>query len=625
MGFGRKWIRWIMNCVSSASLSIIVNGSPLKPVKIEKGLRQGDPLSPYLFILVSEALVCILKKAEELRLIESVTIGKDKVNIKHLQFADDTLIFVPRKDAVVTNYFRILDVFALMSGLYLNYDKSNIISWCSDDKQWAMNVANQIGCKHTECPITYLGLPLGANMNKGSSWKPVISKIESKLSSWKAKTLSRAGRLVLIKSVLNSLPIYFMSMFRMPKIVAAKIVKLQRKFLWGETSSGKLVPPPVKWSSVELPKQIGGLGVGNILYKNLILLFKWWWRFSDSDCTLWKRILISIHNIKGLKASSESFGHIKQGTWAHLVSNDTDTKRIRDIVDEGLQIKVGDGNSTKFWHDKWCPNGPFKKAFPRLFSISLQREEVISQMGIWNGCDWLWNFRWRRSLYDWEMVDFDRLKGLIEDFSPQHDCKDVISWHGSGEKKFPIKEIVDKLYDSMNPMLPKPLTTFIWSTKAPPRALIVLWLASMERLKTCDFLVEKGIMNLNDAVCPFCQVVTETNPHILFTCHFSWSIWMKVLSWWGVTGVLQNSCGPFTIAWKHLVPRKKRGKLWNLILCCVIWSFWFERNKVKFESGSPDADKLFLTVKIRVGVWAKELLGLNLLANSVVSHNFDDA
>lgn len=65
--------------------------------------------------------------------------------------------------------------------------------------------------------------------------------------------------------------------------------------------------PSIKWDSIELPKALGGLGVGNIMYKNLVLLFKWWWRFLQFDNTLWKRILMSVYNIKGLKASRESF------------------------------------------------------------------------------------------------------------------------------------------------------------------------------------------------------------------------------------------------------------------------------------------------------------------------------
>lgn len=150
------------------------------------------------------------------------------------------------------------------------------------------------GCLHAKCPFSYLGIPLGEKMNRNSAWKPVLVKIKNKLSSWKAKTLLRVGRLPLIKSVFNTLPIYYMSMFKMPKSIAKKIMKLQRRFFWGDSLGHRISIPAIKWSSNELPKELGGLRVGNIKHKNLILLFNWWWRFSVADCSLWKRILLSI-------------------------------------------------------------------------------------------------------------------------------------------------------------------------------------------------------------------------------------------------------------------------------------------------------------------------------------------
>ena len=254
LGFGRKWIRWIMNCVTSASMSILLNGTPLKPFKMEKGLRQGGPLSPYLFILVSEMLVLFLKKANDMNLIDDIPIGKDKVRLQHLQFSDDTLIFVPKNSVCIRNYFRILDVFAVMSGLQLNYSKSCFISWNAGDDEWAKNVATNFGCAHTKCPSIYLGLPLGNSMSRESAWKPVLDKIQNRLASWKARILSRAGRLTLIKSVLNSLPVFYMSMFKMPRSIAMKIIKLQRSFFWGGGTGEKKIYPSVKWSSIELPK-----------------------------------------------------------------------------------------------------------------------------------------------------------------------------------------------------------------------------------------------------------------------------------------------------------------------------------------------------------------------------------
>ena len=168
-------------------MSILLNGSPLKPFKMEKGLRQGDPLSPYLFLLVSEALVYLLRKAEERNLIEAIHIGKAKVNLKHLQFADDILIFAPRNTTCITNYFRILDVFAIMYGLSLNYSKSCFISWNPSDRLWAEETAKNTRCLHSTCPFKYLGFPLGDNMNRCSAWKPVVEKIQKRLASWKKK------------------------------------------------------------------------------------------------------------------------------------------------------------------------------------------------------------------------------------------------------------------------------------------------------------------------------------------------------------------------------------------------------------------------------------------------------
>ena len=156
-----------------------------------------------------------------MNLIEAVHIGKAKVSLKHLPFADDTLIFSPRNSMCITNYFRILDVFAMMSGLSLNYSKSCFISWNLNDHVWARDIARSFGCLHSICPFTYLGFSLGDHMNRCSAWKPVVEKIQNRLASWKAKILSRAGRLTLIKSVLNSLPVYYMSMFKMLKSIAS--------------------------------------------------------------------------------------------------------------------------------------------------------------------------------------------------------------------------------------------------------------------------------------------------------------------------------------------------------------------------------------------------------------------
>lgn len=497
-----------------------------------------------------------------------------------------------------------------MSGLKLNYSKSHIISWASDTHDWAKAMARENACSHSVCPIVYLGMPLGANMNTSAAWKPVISKIENKLAAWKVKLLSRAGRLTLIKSVLNSLPIYYMSMFRMPKIVAQKIVKLQRRFFWGTSANGEMAPPMVKWSSIELPKTHGGLGVGNILHKNLMLLFKWWWRYSKCDNSLWKRILRSIYNIKGMKASTHTFQGIKEGMWVQMLKNDDVTSKIRNIVEESMHVRVGDGSSTLFWYDKWCAEGPLKDTFPRLFSISEQKEDLICNMGLWDDLVWTWNLRWRRRLYDWELADVERLNLVLP--HPTRGVVDDVIWDGTSTNKFPIKEIGKKIYASECPVIRKEITDIIWKMKVPPRAQLIIWIASMEKLKTGDILIEHSSIANTEAMCPFCDETIESNSHILFSCKISWGFWMDILRWWGVSGVLHNNFESFVLAWSCLVPRRRRGKLWLLVQGCTIWSIWYERNKLKFHNGVRDFGRFIYSLKIRVGIWAKELLGMEI-------------
>lgn len=290
---------------------------------------------------------------------------------------------------------------------------------------------------------------------------------------------------------------------------------------------------------------------------------------TDSD--------LCVYTIKGLKASTESMGHLKHGTWAHLVSNERDTKQIRDIVEDGMQIRVGNGRSTRFWLDKWTPDGLLRHRFPRLFQISLHHDYTIEQMGEWRDGLWVWHLQWRRRLYDWEEEELASLHLLLEQHTPVQHQSDCVTWNGAECQKYPIKAIVANLHDSETPLIPREISSYIWSIKVPPRVHLTLWLASLERLKTGDSFVDKQLLDPSQAGCPFGCGNMETNSHVLFTCHFSWCLWMTVLKWGGISGVIPSTCIPFTQSWRRLTYGKRRGKLWSLVLGCVVWSIWHER------------------------------------------------
>ena len=218
-------------------MSIIINGSPSKPFQVERGLRQGDPLSPFLFVLVTEVLNQLISKVEDCGLIDGIQIGKHRVNILHLQFANDTILFCLSRYETIVSYRRILDCFGVMSGLRINYDKSALIP-IHCDEVWVEQMKDILGCTVLSLPIRYLGILLGANSNRVETWQPVIHSIKKRLSSWKSHILSKAGRIVLIQSVLNNLPIFYLSLFRMPRTVAKEIISIQQHFS-GEKNRGK--------------------------------------------------------------------------------------------------------------------------------------------------------------------------------------------------------------------------------------------------------------------------------------------------------------------------------------------------------------------------------------------------
>ncbi|GJR79308.1 transposon TX1 uncharacterized 149 kDa protein [Tanacetum coccineum] len=238
MNFGFKWRKWIRFCLSSATTAVLVNSSPTEFFSMKRGLRQGDPLSPFLFNIVSEGLNVLLTKAKEVGLFLPVDVGRAKsLLISHLQFADDTLIFCGASKENLLNVKRVLRCFQLSAGLKINFSKSMVYGVGIDDSLVCVRGDN-LGCSVGLIPFRYLGLPVGANHIFKLVWDPVIESFRDRLSKWKTKFISRAGRVVLLKLILNSLPLYFMSLFQVPVCVMEEIEKIRRSFFW-EKDPGK--------------------------------------------------------------------------------------------------------------------------------------------------------------------------------------------------------------------------------------------------------------------------------------------------------------------------------------------------------------------------------------------------
>ncbi|XP_016206133.1 uncharacterized protein LOC107646461 [Arachis ipaensis] len=393
---------------------------------MERGLRQGDPLFPFLFVLVVDVLHRMVGEAVRNGRISPLVVGRDRVELSHLQFADDTILFCPPDDETMQNYKRLLRWFELMSGLSINFDKSSLIP-LNCEEQWVQRMCRLWGCKEDTLPVKYLRVPLGANPRLIKTRKPIIDKVEEKLNLWKAKVLNKAGKLVLIKSVMNSLSVYYLSLYKMPKAVAEKLISLQRIFLWSK-EDGRQGMALVKWELVQAPKKFGGLGVGDAMIRNASLLFKWWWRFVKEDCPLWKKVVYSCNNLRPNELLSTQVLPIRGGPWKDICHIEFKEQHLRDRMITSLAIEIGDGRMTRFWEDVWLHCGSLKDRFPRFFSVSNQCSLAIgdcaTRRNAIRGCNQL-------QLHEDHLEMLGSTKsGVVCLVCPGVECMDICAWPG---------------------------------------------------------------------------------------------------------------------------------------------------------------------------------------------------
>ncbi|KAJ0896017.1 putative RNA-directed DNA polymerase [Helianthus annuus] len=230
------WCRWVKGIVESARSSILVNGSPTFEFQCSKGIRQGDPISLFLFIIVMKALSFMIEKKKSEGIITGIQTPLNGPMVSHLFYADDAIILGDWSNSNISNVVRILRVFYMCSSLKINIAKSNLYAIGVSNGE-LKNMAEIIGCQADEFLFGYLGLTVGANMNRVSNWKSVYDIVEARLAKWNAALLSIGGRITLIKSVLECLPNYYFSLYKARVQVVKDLEAKIRIFLWGGSNS----------------------------------------------------------------------------------------------------------------------------------------------------------------------------------------------------------------------------------------------------------------------------------------------------------------------------------------------------------------------------------------------------
>ncbi|CAL2256142.1 unnamed protein product [Prunus armeniaca] len=320
-GLRGRVLELLMQCITTVKYQAILNGEVTESFQPACGIRQGDPLSPYIFVLCMEKLSHIINGDVLSKKWKPIKVVRGGPAISHIFFADDLILFGEAHTQLATIMHHCLETFCGLSGQQVNFDKSRIFYSPNTNHGTATQIASICGSPFTDSLGNYLGVPLIHSRVKNDTYSHVVIKVQQCLASWKSHMLSMAGRLVYLQAISSAIPIYSMQTVQFPISICDKLDKMNQDFLWGHNEASTKVHL-VKWASVCKPKFMGGLGLKQTHLMNQALLTKSGWKLLQRD----------------------------QGLWSHILNR-------KYLKNQSLKWRVGNGDDILFWMDNWVGCG----------------------------------------------------------------------------------------------------------------------------------------------------------------------------------------------------------------------------------------------------------------------------
>ena len=576
--FPPLFITWIKECITSPRFSIAINGELAGFFEGKKGLRQGDSMSPYLFIMLMEVLSRLLNRAE---LAGSFRLHPlcSSPRLTHLLFADDLLVFSDGSRLSTQGIKEVMTLFKSWSGLDMNETKSENFYGGYTDIQSSV-LSDLAGFKKGAFPTRYLGLPLSPKKISWATLQPFLERIMSKLHSWTVKTLSFAGKVTMIYYVIYGMVNFWSAVFVLPKRFYAKVDSLCSAFLWKNNTTSAL-GARVSWLDICKPKQEGGLGIRKLEEFEMVFRLKRIWLFFSSSGSLWVPWLT--HN----RFHDKSFWLVTDSPrFSHTIRS---MLQLRDSLGNFMRCSLGDGSTASFWFDYWTELGPLYTMFgpsgPRSLRISL--DATVAEAVV----DGSWHLPPARS----ELAE--TLQIILTTIPPpvQANDHDVYLWRGGRTSGF-IKSFSSRVtWDLLR--VASPVVDWhstVWFKEQIPRCSFITWLSMLARLPTRDRLLSWGL-NVPSA-CVLCDNGVESHSHLFFECSYATAVWSCF-------------CGRFLdsppvalssiVSYLHQLQGShsaSAGIVIKLLLQVIVYQLWRERNMRIFRGSSVPAASFFRVV-----------------------------
>jgi hypothetical protein len=278
-----------MSLVSGAQTAITINGKVGNFFRNGRGVCQGDPPLPLLFDFAAEALAAILDAASRSGHISGVIPHLLPRGVSHLQYADDTIIMIQPDARGIANLKFLLLCFENMSGLRINFHKSEVMVLGTTDQE-KQCIANMLNCKLGSFPFTYLGLPIGDKAITAGDWGPLTLRVGRRADPWMGKFMSSAARLTLVNACLSNLPLHAMGVYLLGEGIHLQFRRNRARFFW-KANGPRRKYHWVRWEALCKPKSLWGLGITDTRLMNICLMVKWIWKLYAGEQGLWADIL----------------------------------------------------------------------------------------------------------------------------------------------------------------------------------------------------------------------------------------------------------------------------------------------------------------------------------------------
>ncbi|XP_059451183.1 uncharacterized protein LOC132181985 [Corylus avellana] len=592
LGFCSNWITWIRACISSTSFSILLNGSPFGFFSPERGLRQGDPLSPFLFIIGSEVFSRLMYREECAGAIRGLKISKNNAAIHHLLFADDLLIFGRANLAEATSIKSCLEKYCRWSGQKINSFKSSIRFSKNTNPSLISSISAILPYTSNPTKSLYLGLPILMGNSKRDAFNFILDKVLSKMEGWRAKTLSQAGRLVLIKSIAATIPSYAMSTFLLPSSFCSQLDRSFKNFWWGFPPAKSRNLTLKAWDTLCIPKDLGGLGIRKMREVNLALVSKLGWNLLCKADSMW------VAQLRGKYLHSNSFltpSTLSSSSWLWKgITNSI------SVISKGACLKIHRQSSLPIWSSPWIPtlnsyipipSPHLNQPLPNLLITDLFSHTL-------NSTETYWNIPLINYLFDSSSAR------EIQKIRISNSPSEEFIWTPSPSGLFTSKSAYNLITTPRISIASSPLTPTqwkaLWKLKLMDRLKLFLWKVAWDIVPSKTRINAVFPIPQADLICPLCKVEEDSLHHLFFRCFFARISWRS--SHWPLDSLKWSTLTLPNWIIGILSPNKYFGiplvdtHLFQIFATVLCDSLWFARNQAihngVFPKASNFADKI---------------------------------